>query len=60
MTNKSLHSVFDDAWLMDGVRTPFVDYNGALASVSPTDLGIKVARFRCSSEQASRRMTSAP
>jgi len=26
------------------VRTPFVDYNGALALVSPIDLGIKVAR----------------
>jgi acetyl-CoA C-acetyltransferase len=33
-----------DIWLLDGVRTPFADYNGALASVSPTDLGIKVAR----------------
>ena len=31
-------------WLLDGVRTPFADYNGALAQVSPTDLGIKVAR----------------
>jgi acetyl-CoA C-acetyltransferase len=36
--------MFDDAWLLGGVRTPFVDYNGALASTSPTDLGIKVAR----------------
>jgi acetyl-CoA C-acetyltransferase len=35
---------FGDAWLLDGVRTPFVDYNGALAQVSPIDLGIKVAR----------------
>jgi acetyl-CoA C-acetyltransferase len=35
---------FDDAWLIAGVRTPFVDYNGALAQVSPIDLGIKVAR----------------
>ena len=26
------------------MRTPFADYNGALAQVSPTDLGIKVAR----------------
>jgi acetyl-CoA C-acetyltransferase len=44
MTSKALHSAFDDAWLIDGVRTPFVDYNGALASASPIDLGIKVAR----------------
>src|SRR5215470_7397208 len=35
---------FDDAWLIAGVRTPFVDYNGALAQTSPIDLGIKVAR----------------
>ncbi len=35
---------FADAWLLDGVRTPFADYNGALANVSPTDLGIKAAR----------------
>jgi len=35
---------YDDAWLIDGARTPFDDYNGALALVSPIDLGIKVAR----------------
>jgi acetyl-CoA C-acetyltransferase len=35
---------YDDVWLLDGVRTPFVDYNGALGLVSPIDLGIKVAR----------------
>jgi acetyl-CoA C-acetyltransferase len=35
---------YDDVWLLGGLRTPFVDYNGALAQVSPTDLGIKVAR----------------
>ena len=44
MNGKPLHSRFDDAWLVDGVRTPFVDYNGALATTSPIDLGIKVAR----------------
>ena len=44
MPNKPLHSKFDDAWLLDGVRTPFADYNGALAQVSPIDLGIKAAR----------------
>jgi acetyl-CoA C-acetyltransferase len=37
-------TTFSDAWLLDGVRTPFADYNGALAQVSPIDLGIKVAR----------------
>ena len=41
---KPLHSAFGDAWLVDGVRTPFVDYNGAFADISPIDLGIKAAR----------------
>jgi acetyl-CoA C-acetyltransferase len=35
---------FSDAWLLDGARTPFVDYNGPLAAVSPIDLGIKAGR----------------
>ncbi len=37
-------ATYEDAWLIDGMRTPFVDYNGALALVSPIDLGIKAAR----------------
>ncbi|MBK7615126.1 MAG: thiolase family protein [Vitreoscilla sp.] len=37
-------NAFNDVWLLDGLRTPLVDYCGALADVSPTDLGIKVAR----------------
>ncbi|MCL4800129.1 MAG: thiolase family protein [Burkholderiales bacterium] len=37
-------SRYEDVWLVDGVRTPFVDYNGALGQVSPIDMGIKVAR----------------
>ncbi len=46
MTAKTtgLAATFDDAYLIDGARTPFADYNGALASVSPIDLGIKAAR----------------
>ena len=46
MTAKSagIGATFDDAWLIDGMRTPFVDYNGPLALVSPIDLGIKAAR----------------
>jgi acetyl-CoA C-acetyltransferase len=39
-----LAATFNDAWLIDGARTPFVDYNGGLALVSPIDLGIKAAR----------------
>ncbi|MBZ5665299.1 MAG: thiolase family protein [Acidobacteriia bacterium] len=41
---KALLSRYDDVFLLDGVRTPFVDYNTALGLVSPTDLGIKAAR----------------
>ena len=41
---KGLRATFDDAWLIDGVRTPFVDYRGALSGISPIDLGIKAAR----------------
>jgi len=41
---RGLAQTFDDVWLLDGVRTPQVDYCGAFAPVSPTDLGIKVAR----------------
>jgi acetyl-CoA C-acetyltransferase len=37
-------ATFTDAWLVDGVRTPFADYNGPLAAISPTDLGIKAGR----------------
>jgi acetyl-CoA C-acetyltransferase len=41
---KGLRLQFDDIWLLDGVRTPFADYSTVLGLVSPTDLGIKVAR----------------
>jgi acetyl-CoA C-acetyltransferase len=42
--SSALVSAYDDIWLIDGVRTPFADYNGVFGLVSPTDLGIKVAR----------------
>ena len=35
---------FDDVFILDGVRTPMVDYQGAFADANPIDLGIKVAR----------------
>jgi acetyl-CoA C-acetyltransferase len=35
---------YDDTWLLGGVRTPFADYMSVLSGVSPTDLGIHVAR----------------
>jgi acetyl-CoA C-acetyltransferase len=43
-SKNGLFIAYDDIWLLDGVRTPFVDYTGALGLVSPIDLGIKVAR----------------
>lgn len=39
-----LFQSFDDVFILDGVRTPMVDYNGAFADANPIDLGIKVAR----------------
>jgi acetyl-CoA C-acetyltransferase len=41
---KGLISQYDDAWLLDGVRTPFAEFNTVLGLISPIDLGIKVAR----------------
>ncbi|RON80870.1 thiolase family protein [Pseudomonas fluorescens] len=38
------YSAFADAAIFDAVRTPWVDVGGALAEVSPIDLGIKVGR----------------
>ena len=42
--HSGIASCYEDVWLLDGVRTPFADFNGILGSVSPIDLGIKVAR----------------
>lgn len=41
---RAVGAAWDDAWLLDGKRTPFADYNGPLAQISPIDLGIKAAR----------------
>lgn len=43
-TPAGLCSTFEDAWLLDGKRTPFVDYNKELGLISPIDLGIKAAK----------------
>jgi acetyl-CoA C-acetyltransferase len=42
--SKTLLSRYDDVFLLDGIRTPFIEYNTTLGLVSPTDLGIKAAR----------------
>ena len=44
MATQGFFTPFNDVWMLDGVRTPMVDYCGALGHVSPTDLGIKAAR----------------
>ncbi len=44
MTAKGFFNAFDDVVILGGVRTPMVDYCGALGHISPTDLGIKAAR----------------
>jgi len=44
MPHKGFFSAFQDIWILDGLRTPMVDYCGALGHISPTDLGIKAAR----------------
>jgi acetyl-CoA C-acetyltransferase len=44
MPPRGFFNAFDDIWMHEGVRTPMVDYCGALGHISPTDLGIKAAR----------------
>lgn len=44
MPSKGFFSAFQDVWMLDGIRTPMVDYCGAIGHISPTDLGIKAAR----------------
>jgi acetyl-CoA C-acetyltransferase len=44
MATKGFFNAFNDVWMLDGVRTPMVDYCGAFSQLSPTDMGIKVAR----------------
>ena len=39
-----LFNAFNDVYLLDGLRTPQVDYMGAFADANPIDLGIKAAR----------------
>ena len=40
----SLFNRFDEVFILDGIRTPQVDYQGAFADANPIDLGIKAAR----------------
>ena len=42
--SKGLFQKFDGVYVLDGLRTPMVDYQGAFADANPIDLGIKAAR----------------
>jgi acetyl-CoA C-acetyltransferase len=44
MSSSGLFQRFGPVYLLDGVRTPMVDYMGAFADANPIDLGIKAAR----------------
>jgi len=44
LSSTGQYSAFADVAIFDAVRTPWVDIGGALAQVSPIDLGIKVGR----------------
>ncbi|PBP87815.1 acetyl-CoA acetyltransferase, partial [Pseudomonas congelans] len=44
MSGGGQYSAFRDVAIVEAVRTPWVDLGGALAPVSPIDLGIKVGR----------------
>jgi acetyl-CoA C-acetyltransferase len=39
-----MFNLFNDTFILDGIRTPQVDYQGAFADANPIDLGIKAAR----------------
>ena len=41
---KGVGIIFDDIYIVNGVRTPFGKYCGSLSQISPTDLGIFAAK----------------
>ena len=42
--SQGMFNRFEDVFILDGLRTPMVDYLGAFADANPIDLGIKAAR----------------
>jgi acetyl-CoA C-acetyltransferase len=42
--NKGIGIIYDDIYLINGMRTPFGKFCGTLSRVSPTDLGIYASR----------------
>ena len=59
-SSRALVSQWPDAWLLAGVRTPFIDYAQTFGLISPIDLGIKAAREVFARSGVRRRPTSAP
>src|SRR5262245_26608107 len=49
--SRALVARWPDAWLLGGMRTPFVDFAQAASLVSPIDLGIKAAREAFTSDR---------
>ena len=43
-STQGMFNRFEDVYILDGLRTPMVDYLGAFADANPIDLGIKAAR----------------
>lgn len=41
---RGLYQSFEDSFILDGLRTPMVDYLGAFADANPIDLGILAAK----------------
>jgi hypothetical protein len=58
-SRKGFFNAFKDVWMLDGVRTPMVDYCGALGHISPTDWASR-RPARCWRAPACRASTSAP
>src|SRR5690554_6456149 len=46
-------TLYDDAWLIDGIRTGFGAFNGTISEISATDMGIAVAKGLFSKGQIS-------
>ena len=44
MQAKGFYNRFEDVFILDGLRTPMVDYQGAFADANPIDVGIQAAR----------------
>ena len=60
MSTPGIGARFTDAWLIDGVRTPFADYNGALAASRRPISASRSAREVFDAHRRASPRTSAP